>query len=91
MTDGRMALIELIEEGAEGGLVRELLAFAAERPMTIWENVKDAECWNRVAIAPSATPFKPKARMAILRGNLVWDGVGGGVRGHRGASPPRGR
>ena len=35
MTDGRMALIELIEKGADGDLVRELLAFAAERMMQL--------------------------------------------------------
>lgn len=33
MTDDRMALIELIEKGADGDLVREMLAFAAERMM----------------------------------------------------------
>jgi transposase-like protein len=33
MTDDRMALIELIEKGADTDLVRELLAFAAERMM----------------------------------------------------------
>jgi putative transposase len=33
MTDDRMALIELIEKGADGDLVREMLAFAAERLM----------------------------------------------------------
>ncbi len=33
MTDARMALIELIEKGADVDLVRELLAFAAERLM----------------------------------------------------------
>ena len=32
MTDDRMTLIELIEKGADGDLVRDLLAFAAERP-----------------------------------------------------------
>ena len=35
MTDERMALIELIEKGADGDLVRELLAFAAERMMEL--------------------------------------------------------
>ena len=35
MTDERMALIELIEKGADGDLVRELLAFAAERLMEL--------------------------------------------------------
>ena len=35
MTDDRMALIELIEKGADGDLVREMLAFAAERIMEL--------------------------------------------------------
>ncbi|SMX43871.1 Transposase, Mutator family [Maliponia aquimaris] len=33
MTDDRMALIELVEQRADGDLVREMLAFAAERIM----------------------------------------------------------
>ena len=33
MTDDRMTLIELIEKGADTDLVREMLAFAAERLM----------------------------------------------------------
>ena len=35
MTDDRMALIELIEKGADTDLVREMLAFAAERLMDL--------------------------------------------------------
>src|SRR6478735_4404919 len=35
MTDDRMALIELIEKGADSDLVRELLAFAADRMMDL--------------------------------------------------------
>ena len=35
MTDDRMALIELIEQGADIDLVREMLAFAAERMMDL--------------------------------------------------------
>jgi putative transposase len=33
MTTDRMALIELVEKGADADLVREMLAFAAERMM----------------------------------------------------------
>ena len=33
MTDDRMALIERVEKQADGDLVREMLAFAAERIM----------------------------------------------------------
>ena len=35
MTNERMALIELIEKGADADLVRELLAFAADRMMEL--------------------------------------------------------
>src|SRR3954471_5961075 len=35
MTDDRMALLELIEKRADTDLVREMLAFAAERLMTV--------------------------------------------------------
>jgi transposase-like protein len=35
MTDERMALIELIEKGADADLVRDMLAFAAERLMNL--------------------------------------------------------
>ena len=35
MTDDRMALIELVEKQADGDLVREMLAFAAERIMEV--------------------------------------------------------
>ena len=35
MTDDRMTLIELTEKGADADLVRELLAFAAERMMEL--------------------------------------------------------
>jgi putative transposase len=38
MTDDRMALIELIEKGADGDLVREMLAFAADRLMGTSKN-----------------------------------------------------
>jgi transposase-like protein len=35
MTEDRMALVELIEQGADSDLVREMLAFAAERMMEL--------------------------------------------------------
>ena len=35
MTDERMALLELVEKDADGDLVREMLAFAAERLMEL--------------------------------------------------------
>lgn len=35
MNDDRMALVELIEQGADSDLVRDMLAFAAERMMDL--------------------------------------------------------
>ncbi|WBV45080.1 IlvD/Edd family dehydratase [Pseudoroseomonas cervicalis] len=42
---------------------------------TLWENVRDAECWNREVITPLEAPFKPESGMAILRGNLAPNGA----------------
>ena len=42
---------------------------------TQWENVKDAECWNRDVIFPFKRPFKKNTGIAVLRGNLCPDGA----------------
>ena len=42
---------------------------------TIWENVKDAPCWNRDVITPFKKPFKKNTGIAVLRGNLCPDGA----------------
>ncbi len=42
---------------------------------TIWENVKDAACWNSEVITPFEAPFKANAGIAILHGNLAPDGA----------------
>jgi L-arabonate dehydrase len=42
---------------------------------TIWENNKDAPCWNRDVIFPFKKPFKRNAGIKVLRGNLAPDGA----------------
>jgi L-arabonate dehydrase len=42
---------------------------------SIWENVSRAECFDRKVIFPVAAPFKPKAGIAVLKGNLAVDGA----------------
>ena len=42
---------------------------------TIWENVDDAQCWNREVITPFDAPFKAQAGIAILTGNLAPNGA----------------
>jgi L-arabonate dehydrase len=42
---------------------------------TIWENNKDAQCWNRDVIHAFKKPFKKNAGIKVLRGNLAPDGA----------------
>ena len=42
---------------------------------TIWENNKNAECWNRDVIHTFKKPFKKNAGIKVLRGNLAPDGA----------------
>ncbi len=42
---------------------------------TIWENNKDAPCWNRDVVFPFKKPFKQNTGIAVLRGNLCPDGA----------------
>ena len=42
---------------------------------TIWDNVKDAECFDRNVIRELNNPFMPNAGITILRGNLAPNGA----------------
>jgi dihydroxy-acid dehydratase len=42
---------------------------------TLWENVREAKCWNTEVITRFEAPFKADSGMAILRGNLAPDGA----------------
>ena len=42
---------------------------------TVWENVRDAQCWNEKVITPFDKPFKREAGIAVLKGNLAPDGA----------------
>jgi transposase-like protein len=65
MTEERMALIELVEKQADGDLVREMLAFAAERIM-------EAEVEARTGAAKGArTPMREMQRNGYL--DRDWD------------------
>ena len=63
----------VLRELAEAGtLHRDALTVNGR---TQWENVKDAECWNREVVFPYAEPFKAAAGIAVLKGNLAPDGA----------------
>jgi L-arabonate dehydrase len=62
----------LRELGEAGALHKDALTVNGQ---TIWENVKDAECYNRQVIYPFAKPFKPLSGIVVLRGNLAPNGA----------------
>jgi L-arabonate dehydrase len=62
----------LRELGEAGALHRDALTVNGR---TIWENVADAQCWNRQVIRTFSQPFKAQAGIAVLRGNLAPNGA----------------
>jgi L-arabonate dehydrase len=64
--------VVLRELGEAGILHRDALTANGK---TIWENVWDAQCWNREVIHSFAQPFKAHAGIAVLRGNLAPNGA----------------
>jgi L-arabonate dehydrase len=64
--------VVLRELGEAGVLHREALT---ANGYSIWENVANAECWNREVIRRFAEPLKPHAGIAVLRGNLAPNGA----------------
>jgi dihydroxy-acid dehydratase len=63
----------VLRELGERGLLQKDALTANGR--TIWDNVREAECFNAEVITPFSDPFKPEAGMAILRGNLAPNGA----------------
>src|SRR5213592_1932771 len=60
------------ELGANGLLHKDALTVNGK---SLWENNKDAPCWNRDVIFPLRKPFKKDSGIAVLRGNLCPDGA----------------
>jgi dihydroxy-acid dehydratase len=63
----------VLSELAENGFLNRDSLTANGR--TIWENVKDAPCYNRDVIHPFDQPFKEDSGIAVLRGNLCPEGA----------------
>jgi L-arabonate dehydrase len=62
----------LRELGRAGKLYKDALTVNGR---TIWENNRDAQCWNRNVIHSFDKPFKKNTGIAVLRGNLCPDGA----------------
>ena len=63
----------VIRELGENGKLHKGAITANGR--TIWDNNKDAPCWNRDVIHTFKKPFKKDTGIAVLRGNLCPDGA----------------
>jgi L-arabonate dehydrase len=63
----------ILRELGEAGLLHKDVVTVNGK--TIWENVKNAECYNRKVINSFKQPFKPRAGIAVLRGNLAPNGA----------------
>jgi dihydroxy-acid dehydratase len=63
----------VLRELGEAGLLNRAALTVNGR--SVWDNVKDAECFDRKVIHAVDRPFKPKAGIAVLRGNLAPHGA----------------
>jgi L-arabonate dehydrase len=64
--------VVLRELGENGFLNKNSLTVNGK---TIWENNKDAPCWNRDVITSFKKPFKKNTGLTVLRGNLAPGGA----------------
>ena len=80
MPSGRFLMEDFYYAGGLPAVMRELGDAINRDALTVngksmWENVANAECWNREVIRPFAKPLKKKAGIAVLRGNLAPGGA----------------
>ena len=66
----------------EGGLLHKDALTVSGGP--VWDDVRDARCWNDDVIRPMDDPLTPQGGIAVLRGNLA---PGGAVVKPSAASP----
>ncbi len=64
--------VVLRELGEQGLLERDALTVNGR---SIWDNVREAECFDREVIRPWDKPLRAEAGIAVLHGNLAPDGA----------------
>jgi dihydroxy-acid dehydratase len=80
MPSGKYLMEDFYYAGGIPAVIRELGDVLHKDAMTvngktIWENNRDAPCYNREVITPLSTPFKAQGGIAVLRGNLAPQGA----------------
>ena len=80
MPSGKYLMEDFYYAGGVPAVVKELADYVHRDAVTVngetlWNNSKDAECFNRDVIFPITKPFKPLGGIAVLRGNLAPQGA----------------
>ncbi len=80
MPSGQFLMEDFYYAGGLPAVIRELGDLLHRDALTVngrtmGENTAEAPCYNREVIAALASPFKPRAGIAVLRGNLCPDGA----------------
>ena len=79
MPSGDYLMEDYYYAGGQPAVIREIGEFLHKDALTvngetIWDNAKDAPCYNRDVIYALDAPFKPQGGIAVLGGNLVPQG-----------------
>jgi L-arabonate dehydrase len=77
---GKYLMEDFYYAGGLPAVMREIKHLLDGKALTVngksvGENIADAPCWNRDVIKPLDDPFKSRAGIAVLRGNLAPDGA----------------
>ena len=80
MPSGKYLMEDFYYAGGLPAVIREMGGFLNKKALTvngktIWENNKDAACYNRKVIFPLKKPFKKQGGIAVLKGNLSPNGA----------------
>ncbi len=80
MPSGKYLMEDFYYAGGLPAVIREMGEYLHKDAMTVngkslWENNKDAPCWNREVIFPVTKPFKKQGGIAVLNGNLCPNGA----------------
>jgi dihydroxy-acid dehydratase len=82
MPSGRYLMEDFFEAGGLPAVVRELgdndrlhREALTVNGHSLWENNRDAPCWNKDVIHPYRAPFKTEGGIVVLKGNLAPDGA----------------
>ena len=80
MPSGQYLMEDFYYAGGLPAVIRELGDLIHRDALTvngksIWDNCRNAECYNREVIFPRDRPFKAQGGVAVLRGNLAPDGA----------------